>query len=80
MTQVESTMKKPLYSESQFISMLNKAENGITFSDLRRKYGISGGSLYKWREKYVGMNVSLMKYMKEQGGENRRLRKMCAED
>jgi len=41
---------------------------------------MSGASFYKWRAKYGGMDASLMVRMKELEGENRRLKKMYAEE
>jgi putative transposase len=42
--------------------------------------GMSSASFYKWRAKYGGMDASLMKRMKELEDENRRLKKMYAEE
>ena len=47
---------------------------------LCRKHGMSSTTFYKWRAKYGGMDASLMKRMKELKGENRRLKKMYAEE
>ena len=41
---------------------------------------MSDASFYKWRAKYGGMDASLMKRMKELEDENRRLKKMYAEE
>ena len=41
---------------------------------------MSSASFYKWRAKYGGMDASLMKPMKELEDENRRLKKMYAEE
>jgi putative transposase len=41
---------------------------------------MSNSSFYKWRTKYGGMDASLMTRMKELEGENRRLKKMYAEE
>jgi len=41
---------------------------------------MSGASFYKWRAKYVGMDASLMSRIKELEDENRRLKKMYAEE
>ena len=47
---------------------------------LCREHGMSSASFYKWRAKYGGMDASLMKRMKELEDENRRLKKMYAEE
>jgi len=41
---------------------------------------MSNSSFYKWRTKYGGMDASLMTRMKELEDENRRLKKMYAEE
>ncbi len=41
---------------------------------------MSDASFYNWRAKYAGMDVSMMKHMKEIEDENRRLKKMYAEE
>jgi len=73
-------MKKSRYSESQIISILKEAENGIPVAELCRKHGMSDATFYNWRSKYWGMDVSMMKRMKELEEENRRLKKMYAEE
>jgi len=72
-------MKKSRFSESQIISILKEAESGVPVSELCRKHGMSDASFYNWRAKYGGMDVPLMKRMKELEEENRRLKKMYAE-
>jgi putative transposase len=69
-------MKKSRYSESQIISILKEAENSVSVADLCRKHGMSDASLYNWRAKYGGMDVSMVKRMKELEAENRRLKKV----
>jgi len=73
-------MKKSRYSESQIISILKEAESGVPVADLCRKHGMSDASFYNWRAKYGGMDASMMKRMKELEDENRRLKKMYAEE
>jgi putative transposase len=73
-------MKKSRYSESQIISILKEAESGIPVSELCRKYSMSDATFYNWRSKYGGMDASMMKRMKELEAENRRLKKMYAEE
>ncbi len=41
---------------------------------------MNSASFYKWRGKYGGMDASLMKRMKELEDENRRLKKIYAEE
>ncbi len=48
--------------------------------ELCREHGISNATFYKWRAKYGGMDASLMARLKELEDENRRLKKMYAEE
>jgi len=73
-------MKKSRYTDSQILSILKQNEAGTSVADLCREHGMSDASFYKWRSKYGGMDVSLMKRMKELEDENRRLKKMYAEE
>ena len=47
---------------------------------LCREHGMSNATFYKWRSKYGGMDASLMKRVKELEDENRRLKKMYADE
>lgn len=73
-------MKKSRYSDSQILSILKQAESGTPVQALCREHGMSSAAFYKWRSKYGGMDASLMKRMKELEDENRRLKKMYAEE
>lgn len=73
-------MKKSRYSDSQIMAILKQAESGIPVAQLCREHGMSSATFYKWRSKYGGMDASLMARMKELEEENRRLKKMYAEE
>lgn len=73
-------MKKSRYTDSQILSILKQAEAGSPVPELCREHGMSNATFYKWRSKYGGMDASLMARMKELEDENRRLKKMYAEE
>ena len=73
-------MKKAHFSDSQILAILKQAENGVPVPELCREHGMSNSSFYKWRSKYGGMDASLMARIKELEEENRRLKKMYAEE
>ncbi|GLR01752.1 hypothetical protein GCM10007934_15640 [Mycoavidus cysteinexigens] len=73
-------MKKSKFSESQIISILNQAEAGSPVPELCREHGMSSSLFYKWRSKYGGMDASMITRLKELEEENRRLKKMYAEE
>lgn len=73
-------MKKSRYTDSQILAILKQNESGVSVPDLCREHGMSDATFYKWRSKFGGMDASLMKRMKELEDENRRLKKMYAEE
>ena len=73
-------MRKSRYSDSQIMAILKQNEDGITVPDLCREHGMSSAQFYKWRAKFGGMDASMMKRLKELEEENRRLKKMYAEE
>lgn len=73
-------MKKSRFTDSQIIAILKQGEGGTPAPELCREHGISSATFYKWRAKFGGMDASLMARMKELEDENRRLKKMYAEE
>ncbi len=73
-------MKTSKYSDSQIMAILKEAEAGEPVPDLCREHGMSSATFYKWRAKYGGMDASMVKRLKELEDENRRLKKMYAEE
>jgi putative transposase len=73
-------MKTSRFTDSQILAVLKQAEGGTPVVNLLREHGISNATFYKWRAKYGGMDASLMARMKELEDENRRLKKMYAEE
>ncbi len=73
-------MKTSRFTDSQIIAVLKQAEGGSPVPELCRKHGISSATFYKWRSKFGGMDASLMARLKELEDENRRLKKMYAEE
>jgi putative transposase len=73
-------MKTARFTESQIMSILKQAEAGTPVPELCREHGMSSASFYKWRSKYGGMDASMISRMKELEDENRRLKKMYAEE
>lgn len=73
-------MKKSRFTDSQILAILKQAEIGRSVPELCREHGMSNATFYKWRARYGGMDASLMVRMKELEDENRRLKKMYAEE
>lgn len=73
-------MKRSKFSDSQIMVILKQAEAGTPVPELCREHGISSATFYKWRSRYGGMDASMMARLKELEEENRRLKKMYAEE
>ena len=73
-------MKKSRFSNNQILSILKQAESGLPVPELCREHNISNATFYNWRSKYGGMDASLMARLKELEEDNRRLKKMYAEE
>ena len=72
-------MKRNRFTDEQIIGILKEHQAGVPVADLCRKHGISDATLYTWRSKYGGMEVSDARKLKTLDDENRRLKKLLAE-
>jgi putative transposase len=73
-------MKKSRFSDSKIMAILTQTENCMPIPEVCCEHGLSSASFYKWRAKFGGMDTSMIKRMKELEDENRRLKKMYAEE
>jgi putative transposase len=72
-------MKRSRFTEEQIIGILKEHEAGVPVADLCRKHGVSNASLYNWKAKYGGMDVSEARKLKALEDENARLKKLLAD-
>jgi putative transposase len=72
-------MKQKRFSEEQIIAVLREHDAGAKAADLARKHGISEATLYNWKAKYGGMDVSDARRLRSLEEENRKLKKLLAE-
>lgn len=73
-------MRTTRFTDSQILAILKQKEDGVAVQDLCREHSVSSATFYKWRAKFGGMDASLMRRMKELEAENKRLKKMYAEE
>ena len=72
-------MKRVRFTEEQIIGVLREQEARATGADLCRKYGMSEATLYNWKAKYGGLDVSEAKRLKALEDENAKLKRLLAD-
>jgi putative transposase len=74
-----SGLMKKRFTEEQIIQVLKEHEAGAKTADVCRRHGISDATLYNWKARYGGMDVSDAKKLKALESENAKLKKLLAE-
>jgi putative transposase len=72
-------MRGKRFSEEQIIAILKEGDAGVPTAELCRKHGISTATYYNWKSRYGGMTVSDVRRLKGLEDENRRLKKLVAD-
>ena len=72
-------MKRKWFTEEQIVGILKEHEAGVPVTEICRKHGVSDASIYKWKAKYGGLEVSDARRLKTLEEENSKLKKLLAE-
>ena len=72
-------MKRKRFTEEQIIGILREQEAGAKTGDLARKHGVSEATLYNWKAKFGGMDVSDARRLKALEDENGKLKRLLAD-
>ncbi|NKL81342.1 IS3 family transposase [Rhizobium leguminosarum] len=72
-------MKRNRFTDEQIIGILKEHEAGTPVAELCRKHGVSDASIYKWKAKFGGMEVSEAKRLKTLEDENTKLKRLLAD-
>ena len=72
-------MKRSRFTEEQVVTILKQGEAGMKTTDLCRQHGISAATYYQWKAKYGGLEVSEAQRLKQLEDENRKLKRIVAD-
>ncbi|WP_296645251.1 transposase [Roseinatronobacter sp.] len=72
-------MRKSGFTEEQIVGILREYAAGAKVSELCRKHGMSDATLYKWKAKYGGLQVSELRRLKDLESDNAELKRLLAD-
>ena len=72
-------MRKSKFTEEQIVAALKLAESGGNVDEICRKLAVTRTTFYRWKQKYGGMDASDAKRLKQLEDENRRLKRLVAD-
>jgi len=72
-------MSKSNHTEAQIIEALKQVEAGRSAAEVGRERGVSKHTIYAWKAKYGGLEVSDAQELKQLRDENARLKRLVAD-
>jgi putative transposase len=72
-------MRKSRFSDEQIVGILKEHAAGESIGTLCRRHGISQQTLYRWKQKYDGLDGTDLRRLKALEEENARLKRLVAE-
>ena len=72
-------MRKARFTEAQIIGILQEVVAGGTVGEVCRRHGIAPKTYYRWKQHYGGLQVAEAKRLKALEDENRRLKRIVAD-
>lgn len=72
-------MKKSRFNAEQIVGILQEVANGAGAKLVARKHGVTEQTIYRWKRLYGGLQVSETKRLRQLEEENRRLKRIVAE-
>ena len=72
-------MKRARFTEEPIIGVLKEVEAGAKTADLARRHGVSEATIYNWKSKYGGLEVSEARRLRELERENAKLKRLLAD-
>lgn len=73
------TLKRTRFSEEQIIGVLEESEAGRKTADMSRRHGVSEATIYDWKSKHGGLEVSKVRRLKALEEEKAKLKRLFAD-
>jgi putative transposase len=70
---------KRKYTDEQIVAILSEHAGGVTAKEIIRRHGISLDTFYRWKRQFSGMTRAELQRLKALEDENRRLKRMVAD-
>ena len=67
------------YTDDQILAILQEHQGGVTAKEVIRRHGISLDTFYRWKRKYSGVDKAEPQRLKALEDENRRLKRVVAD-
>jgi len=72
-------VKRKRFSVEQIVAIVKQAELGIPIAELIRQVGVSEQTFYRWKKKYMGLEIDQVRQLKQMAEENTRLKRIVAD-
>ncbi len=70
---------KRKYTHEQIVAILQERADGVTAEEVIRRHGISLDTFYRWKRQFSGMTWAELRRLRVLEDENRRLKRMVAD-
>jgi putative transposase len=72
-------VKRKRFSVEQIVAILKQAEVGVPVVEVCRQAGITEQTFYRWKKKYMGLEIDQVRQLKQLQEENARLKRLVAD-
>jgi putative transposase len=72
-------VKRKRFSVEQIVAVLKQADVGVPVVEVCRQVGITEQTFYRWKAKYMGLEIDQVRQIKRLQEENGKLKKLVAE-
>ena len=72
-------MSRGAHTEAQMVAAVKQVEAGRKSEEVARELGVSKHTIYAWKQKYGGLDVSEAQELRRLKDENAKLKKLVAE-